>query len=47
MHVLLSVFGSCGDADPVVEPVLRLRALGAEVQMCALPDFADVTADRI
>jgi hypothetical protein len=46
VHVLLSVDGSCGDVEPVVGLALRLRALGAEVRVCAPPDFAGATSDR-
>jgi hypothetical protein len=39
VHVLLSVYGSCGGVAPV-------RALGAEVPVGAASDFAGVTSDR-
>ena len=42
MRVLLSTYGSRGDAEPMVGLAVRLRALGAEVRACAPPDFADV-----
>ena len=41
MRVLLSTYGSRGDVEPLVALAVRLRALGAEVRMCAPPDFAD------
>jgi UDP:flavonoid glycosyltransferase YjiC (YdhE family) len=42
MRVLLSTYGSRGDAEPTVGLAVRLRALGAEVRACAPPDFADL-----
>ena len=44
MRVLLSTYGSRGDIEPMVGLVMRLRALGAEVRMCAPPDFAELLA---
>jgi vancomycin aglycone glucosyltransferase len=38
MRVLLSTYGSRGDVEPIVALAVRLRALGAEVRMCAPPD---------
>lgn len=38
MRVLLSTYGSRGDVEPMVALAVRLRALGAEVRMCAPPD---------
>ncbi|RAG83112.1 glycosyltransferase [Streptacidiphilus pinicola] len=38
MRVLLSTYGSRGDVEPLVELAVQLRALGAEVRMCAPPD---------
>ncbi|MGH3999057.1 MAG: glycosyltransferase [Pseudonocardiaceae bacterium] len=38
MRVLLSTYGSRGDVEPLVGLAVRLRALGAEVRMCAPPD---------
>ncbi|MGB6163676.1 MAG: glycosyltransferase [Pseudonocardiaceae bacterium] len=40
MRVLLSTYGSRGDVEPLVGLAVRLRALGAEVRVCAPPDFA-------
>ncbi|GAA1311581.1 glycosyltransferase [Pseudonocardia xinjiangensis] len=41
MRVLLSTYGSRGDVEPLVALALRLRELGAEVRVCAPPDFAE------
>jgi hypothetical protein len=41
MRVLLSAYGSRGDVEPMVGLTVRLRALGAEVRVCAPPDFAE------
>jgi len=38
MRVLLSTYGSRGNVEPLVGLAVRLRALGAEVRMCAPPD---------
>ena len=38
MRVLLSTYGSRGDVEPVVALAVQLRALGAEVRVCAPPD---------
>ena len=40
MRVLLSTYGGRGD-EPLVGPAVRLRALGAEVRVCAPPDWAE------
>ncbi len=40
MRVLLSTYGGRGDVEPLVGLAVRLRELGAEVQMCAPPDFS-------
>ena len=40
MRVLLSTYGSRGDVEPMVGLAVRLRALGAEVRVCAPPDEA-------
>jgi vancomycin aglycone glucosyltransferase len=40
MRVLLSTYGSRGDVEPMVGLAVALRALGAEAQVCAPPDFA-------
>ncbi|MER7466671.1 glycosyltransferase [Streptomyces sp. NPDC097981] len=42
MRVLLVAYGSRGDIEPMVGLALQLRALGAGVQMCAPPDFAEL-----
>lgn len=38
MRVLLSTYGSRGDVEPLVGLAVRLRALGAQVRVCAPPD---------
>ncbi|MGQ4514554.1 nucleotide disphospho-sugar-binding domain-containing protein [Streptomyces sp. DW26H14] len=38
MRVLLSTYGTRGDVEPLVALAVRLRALGADVRMCAPPD---------
>ncbi|WAL69702.1 glycosyltransferase [Amycolatopsis cynarae] len=40
MRVVLVTYGSRGDVEPMTGLALRLAALGAEVRMCAPPDFA-------
>ena len=44
MRVLLSTWGSRGDVEPFLGLAVALRELGAEVRMCAPPDFADLLA---
>src|SRR2546426_5319237 len=44
MRVLLTTYGSRGDVEPMVGLVVQLRALGAEVPVCAPPDFAEPLA---
>ena len=44
MRVLLSTWGSRGDVEPMVAFAVQLRALGAEVRVCAPPDFAELLA---
>jgi len=44
MRVLLSTWGSRGDVEPLLGLAMALRELGAEVRMCAPPDFADLLA---
>jgi vancomycin aglycone glucosyltransferase len=46
VRVLLSTYGSRGDAEPMVGLAVRLRALGAQVRVCAPPDeeFAELPA---
>jgi vancomycin aglycone glucosyltransferase len=44
MRVLLSTYGSRGDAGPMVGLAVRLRALGAEAWVCVPPDFAELLA---
>ena len=45
MRVLLSTWGSRGDVEPMLALAVRLRELGAEVRLCAPPDFAERVAD--
>ena len=46
MRVLLLTYGARGDVEPLVGLAVRLRALGAEVRVCAPPDeeFAELLA---
>lgn len=46
MRVVLSTYGSRGDVEPLVGLAVQLRALGAEVRVCAPPDeeFGDLLA---
>ncbi len=47
MRLLLSTYGSHesrGDVDPMVGLAVQLRALGAEMPVCAPPDFAELLA---
>jgi vancomycin aglycone glucosyltransferase len=44
--VLLSTYGSRGDVEPMAGLAGALRGLGAEVRVCAPPDFADLL-DRV
>lgn len=46
MRVVLSAYGSRGDIEPMAGLAVRLRALGAEVRVCAPPDaeFAELLA---
>lgn len=41
MRVLLSTYGGRGDVEPLVGLAVRLRALSAEVRVCAPPDWAE------
>jgi vancomycin aglycone glucosyltransferase len=41
VRVLLQTYGSRGDVEPLVALAVRLRALGAQVRMCAPPDSAE------
>ena len=45
MRVLLSTVGSRGDVEPLAGLAVQLRALGAEVRVCAPPDFAERLAE--
>ncbi|MFG1947244.1 glycosyltransferase [Nonomuraea sp. NPDC048826] len=42
MRVVLVTYGSRGDVEPMTGLAPRLRALGAEVRLCAPPDFAEL-----
>jgi vancomycin aglycone glucosyltransferase len=44
MRVLLSTYGGRGDVEPLAGLAVRLRALGAEVRVCAPPDCAELLA---
>jgi vancomycin aglycone glucosyltransferase len=44
MRVLLPMYGSCGDVEPMAGLAARLRTLGAEVRVCAPPDCAELLA---
>jgi hypothetical protein len=41
----LSMYGRRGGVEPLVGLAVRLRALGAEVRVCAPPDWAELPAD--
>jgi vancomycin aglycone glucosyltransferase len=41
---LLSTHESHGDVEPLVGLAVQLRALGAEMPVCAPPDFAELLA---
>ena len=41
MRVVLSAYGGRGDVEPLAGLAAGLRALGAEVRVCAPPDFAE------
>ena len=45
MRVLLSTYGSRGDVEPMLGLAVQLRALGAEVRVCAPPNFAERVAE--
>ena len=45
MRVLLSTYDSRGGVEPLIGLAVRLRALGAEVRMCAPPDCAERLAE--
>jgi vancomycin aglycone glucosyltransferase len=44
MRVFLSTYGSRGDVEPVLGLALELQRQGAEVLVCAPPDFAELLA---
>ncbi|MEU9885404.1 glycosyltransferase [Sphaerisporangium sp. NPDC051011] len=45
MRVVLVTYGSRGDVEPMTGLAVRLRELGAEVRVCAPPDFAELLDD--
>jgi vancomycin aglycone glucosyltransferase len=45
MRVLLSTCGARGDVEPMVGLAVQLGALGAEVRVCAPPDYAEQLAE--
>ncbi|MGQ0777329.1 MAG: glycosyltransferase [Pseudonocardiales bacterium] len=45
MRVLLSTCGGRGDVEPLVALAVQLRALGAQVRVCAPPDCAERLAE--
>jgi vancomycin aglycone glucosyltransferase len=44
MRVLLSTYGSRVDVEPMMRLGVQMGALGAEVRVCAAPDFAELLA---
>jgi vancomycin aglycone glucosyltransferase len=44
VRVLLSTWGSRGDVEPIAGLAVQLQSLGAEVRMCAPPDFEELLA---
>jgi vancomycin aglycone glucosyltransferase len=46
VRVVLSTYGSRGDVEPMAGLGVRLRALGADVRVCAPPDFGALL-DRV
>ena len=44
MRMLLSTYESHGDVEPMVGLAVQLGARGAEVRVCAPPDFAELLA---
>lgn len=42
MRILLTTWGSRGDVEPIAALAVQLRALGAEVRVCAPPDFEEL-----
>ena len=45
MRVLLSTCGSRGDVEPLIGVAVQVRALGAELRVCAPPDCAERPAE--
>jgi vancomycin aglycone glucosyltransferase len=44
MRVLSSTYGSRVDVEPMMGLAVQMGALGAEVRVCAPPDFAELLA---
>ena len=44
MRVLLSMYGSRGNVEPMAGLAVQLRTLGAEVWVCAPPDCVELLA---
>ena len=44
MRMLLSTYGSRGGVEPMVGLAVQLGARGAEVRVCAPPDFVELLA---
>jgi vancomycin aglycone glucosyltransferase len=44
LRVVLSTYGSRGDVEPMAGLAGQLRILGAEVRVCAPPDWAELPA---
>jgi vancomycin aglycone glucosyltransferase len=42
MRALWTTYGSRGDVQPLVGLAVQLGALGAELRVCAPPDFAEL-----
>jgi hypothetical protein len=47
MWALWSTYGSRGDVEPIVELAVQLRALGAEMRVCAAADLPPPAADLV
>jgi vancomycin aglycone glucosyltransferase len=47
MRVLLTTYGSRGDVEPMALLAVQSRALGADVRVCAPPNFAELAAAQL